>query len=336
MGFEKYKFAPETIARQKDLDPQSKMYESEIGPIKVSWQKFLPKEKGKAEEGAKNKATLFLPGIGIEAGYSSIKELNQSFADYGHVPAYSVFVRPERPGQPDSLQREAEAVIQFIEENHLDEITLAGHSQGGDRSINIANTIQEKHPNVKVRGLILMDSPGLYEQSSKEIKSKFFKDALIETPKSVATREGFNSSFRKRSLGVGTEILFTALKEAWRSKTGFLKRVRGYAGELAKFNEGVEKIQCPIVLIQGEKDLVSDVNKIIPDKEQAKDREEYLKKSLFKKSPYVKMLIAKKLGHHGVPFYRSESVAKTALYMIERSERPEKGEDSELAEDFIE
>ncbi len=43
-----------------------------------------------------------------------------------------------------------------------------------------------------------------------------------------------------------------------------------------------------------------------------------LKEHIFKKSPYVKMVIADKLGKHGLPVFRAESVANTSIGLLER------------------
>jgi len=50
-------------------------------------------------------------------------------------------------------------------------------------------------------------------------------------------------------------------------------------------------------------------------------REKYLNEHLFPGSPYIRMLVPEKLGVHALPFLRPDSIAKTSLYMLQRSKR---------------
>ena len=47
-------------------------------------------------------------------------------------------------------------------------------------------------------------------------------------------------------------------------------------------------------------------------------REKYLKQNLFKKSPFVRMITAEKMGKHGLPVYRAEDVVNASLGTLER------------------
>ena len=117
--------------------------------------------------------------------------------------------------------------------------------------------------------------------------------------------------------------------------------------EMEKKNPRIQEIKAPVVLIVGAKDGVVPLGEIIPFEEEAKieeerismqnqrleleksggtwigkkpfnTREKYLKQNLFKKSPFVRMITAEKMGKHGLPVYRAEDVVNASLGTLER------------------
>jgi hypothetical protein len=197
--------------------------------------------------------------------------------------------------------------------------------------------IQENNPHINIKGLILLGPVGLYEQKASELTKNFIKD-IIKTPKT------------KNSADIAIDSIFDILEEISRAGIDYPKILLEDIKEMAALNKKTSAIKAPIILIQGEKDLVSKPDKIIPLKNREEfdrkkegryqeskkqnnndgktpyvdEREEYLKKSLFSSSPYVKMIIAKKLGHHALPFFRPEDVVKSAIYLLDRYHREQK------------
>jgi len=321
----------------KNEEPEGKaIYATEAGPIEVQWKKFeasKEEEEGQLQEKKKlTQAVLFLPGWAMTAESKSIQPLGQSFADYADAPSYTISTRAEEHDGEDIIYREAEAIRQFIEEKGLSDIVISGHSQGGDKAIDLVNLLQEKNPNIKIRGLVLMDSVGLHEQRESDLIANFTKDSTINTPISVTkkifgTGKNFKGekSFLSRSLTAGADVVFGIIREMGKSGAGYPKRFLNEVANMSKFNSRIENVGVPVVLVHGEEDLISDHNKVAPV-EKSSDREKFLKENLFKKSPYVKMVVAEKAGHHGLPLFRSESVARASLYMLERFYRKEKAE----------
>jgi hypothetical protein len=78
-------------------------------------------------------------------------------------------------------------------------------------------------------------------------------------------------------------------------------------------------------LINGADDSVSSKEEIAPIKEGAENnirlREQYLKNNVFKQSPYVRMIVPSREANHGLPFFRSKSVADASLYLLDRFNR---------------
>ncbi len=308
---------------------ESKEYETEAGKITVSWRKFYPESPENSEK--RDQAVVFLPGWAENAGDKSLDALSRLFAESAENPAYLISTQAKNSA-PDLLNSEAEAVRQFLNETNLKEIILAGYSKGGDKAIDLINLIQKKNPDkIKVKGLILFGPVGLYKQSGAELTKNFIKDA-IETPKT------------KEITGAAIDSIFSILGEIAKTGAKYPKILLEDIKEMAAFNEKISEIESPVILVQGEKDLISSPDKIIspdirreferkkqeryekskqPNREKenvpyADEREEYLKKKLFAKSPYVKMIIAKKMEHHGLPLLRSEAVVKSAVYLLKR------------------
>ncbi len=314
-------FVSSDEAEREEVREGSKTYDTEKGPVEVNWKTFEPsaeKEKKLAQ------AVLFLPGWAMTAESKSLEPLSQSFADYAGAPAYVVSTRLERVPDGGQLNDEAEAIRKFAEDNNLSDVVIAGHSQGGDKAIDLVNLLQNKNPDLKVKGLVLMDSVGLYEQGKVELAAKFAKDSTLDTPNSVVKKMAGagkffkgEKSFLPRSLKAGADVVFGIIREMGKSGTEYPKRFLSEVSNMAKFNEKIKDIRVPVVLVHGEDDPISAHEKIAPV-DKPSEREEFLKDNLFKNSPYVKMVVAEKAGHHGVPLFRSESVARASLYMLER------------------
>ncbi len=300
----------------------NKTYETENGPVEVVWKKFDPNFGAEGSEARKREplagATIFLPGSYLTADSKSIETLNQSFADYAAAPAYAISTRTERPPESDMFREEAEAIRRFIEEKGLSEVVVSGHSRGGDESIDLTALLREKNPGINVRGLVLLDSVGLYDQSEAEFARGNMRDSL-NSLSAAGKSIGSKTAFLKRGLRTATDMLFNNLREFGRSKTGYPARARNELQEMAKMNKNIENIDVPVILVHGEEDPISSPKKVAPVNAPS-EREAYLQENLFKKSPYVRMVVAaaEKAGQHGLPLFHSESVARGSLYMLER------------------
>jgi hypothetical protein len=127
-----------------------------------------------------------------------------------------------------------------------------------------------------------------------------------------------------------------------KSRLNYPSRFKNEILETAAVNSRLAELRVPIILISGAQDPISNPEKIIPPGEEEKvlevweheqqtlevknfsdPREEFLRKNVFPNSPYIRMVVPEKLGHHGLPLYRSKSVARAALYLLKRFERRE-------------
>ncbi|HEY7093916.1 MAG TPA: hypothetical protein VH393_12090, partial [Ktedonobacterales bacterium] len=89
-----------------------------------------------------------------------------------------------------------------------------------------------------------------------------------------------------------------------------------------------QELTMPIVIINGEQDELSRPSRIIPVQRSdnrgisyissLRDRETYLRANLFRKSPYVRMIVARKMGYHSLVAFRPLEVARASLYLLAR------------------
>ncbi|MCJ7829629.1 alpha/beta hydrolase [Patescibacteria group bacterium] len=323
-------------------------YEVDGVPIKVTCREFTPSNK----EFPPNKAIIFLPGWLMGASANSGEKLSQSFADSSGEKTYSIVSRAESI-IPDSLFKEAEAISRFIEDNGLKEATIGGHSEGGSKAIYLVSLLQDK---IKIKGLILLDTPSLFNLEG--LVGKFAKDTFVYTlPHNIKdqykglkrgqtlTKAEIAKSLLSRTgstIGAGIDIMKGVAKELKLSYFDYLERLKSQIQEMERKNSSIPRIKVPVVIISGAKDPLSPRDKIVPKAEEDKAvqdylksiesdlsetdptaiiRGEYLKENLFLESPYVRAIFPEKFGHHGLPLFRPESVAKVSLYLLERYSR---------------
>ena len=270
------------------------------------------------------------------ASVNSAKELNQSFANYSNHVTYSVVTRPESI-VPNSLLKEAEAIRLLIEGLKLEEVIIAGHSEGANKAVDLVSLLQRKNPEIKVRGLILFDMVGLHDQDGWKLALDFAGDTLVDTLPDNLLREK-RGSLSKRAIstvGAGFDLARGLVNEVKLSGLKYPERLTSQIRDMAGKNPRIGEITSPVVLISGAKDPISSRERIVPEAEEDKatkaflqslnsdspkrdPREVYLNAYLFRKSPYFRMVVPDHFGHHGLPLFRPESVAKASLYLLKR------------------
>jgi pimeloyl-ACP methyl ester carboxylesterase len=267
-------------------------------------------------DGNPQEAVIFLAGLQMSPDSETVRPLSESYAESSNRNTYTIqsqLLTESNDAATDDLDlfyEEARAIGEFIKDRGLKDVIIAGYSVGGMRGIDLANVLKND-PEVKVRGLILLSSPGLYEQEEGALKSNLIKDSLF-TPQEVVRRQGEYGKAFGRGLA-GAMSLANVLFKGNKVKREF--------DEMEQYNNRVENIDVPVVVIVGAQDQVVEADKIVPPEIDPRDREEYLKQNIFKESPYVKMVVADKLGKHGLPVFRAESVAAASIGLLGRYER---------------
>ncbi len=318
------------IARKVEKVPQQGeiTYDLETGArIKLQFKEFssdMDKNSEVDEEHIEN-TIIFLPGWEVGAQDSSTERIGKTFAKSSGSAAVAVTTVSEKTGtsnvkeSSDMLYEEAIAVSKYIKEKQFKNITLVGYSVGGNKAIDIAHILQED-PDIEINGLVLLASVGIYEQSPRELTRNLLKDSFVKTPKRLVQQnpQGFKEWFQVAT-DVGAHLTMNMI-----TSKGDIGKVRRGITEMARINPRIGEIKVPVVLISGSDDRVSDAEKLVPIEEgraSIQSRELYLKEHLFVQSPSVQMLVPEKMGNHGLPYFRAESVADTSLYLLKRFHR---------------
>ncbi len=324
----------ENIFGARKEEQKSRNYKLEHGiSAVVSSKCFYPKEKKVVQTESQHNAVVFLPGLSMNPEDSMLKNLGNAYAESSGEETHILKVELSKAAgnkesqEVDLFYEEALALSRFIKEKDFSEVTLVGYSIGGPRVINLAHILQDD-PSLNVKGVILLGSPGLYEQDPGELKKNLLKDSLL-TPLEVLKREKVIRSFARgfnAVMNVGSSLFIGSLGADFRVK------IKRDFSEMEHFNPRISEIKVPVVIVVGTLDKVVQVDKIIPPEDVndiessvegsvALAREKYLKESLFKKSPYVRMITPKKMGKHGLPVFRSEQVAKVSIGLLQRYRR---------------
>ena len=291
------------LSKEAEIKSGNKVYEVEGARIQLGWEKFSSVESWPSSP---YEAVIVLPGWGAKINTKPVDVLGDGYANASRVPTYAVTAEAEQIVD-NSLYKEAEAILKFLQEKGIKKVTLAGYSQDGSRAINLAVLMQERQkidPAVEVKGLVLMEPTGLYEQDAKKMGKKFAYDSLVGTSvgmlKDVVKYAG-RKMWRKRrpiihkalaeswrvnqvpqTLEVGGATLFGMLKDI-RSiinpKSIYWQRAAAQAKEMAKQNPRISQVRCPVVIMVGLKDIVIDRNQIVPpqvEEQVARRRQEVI------------------------------------------------------------
>ena len=318
--------------KPKDEKTQTKTYEISGTNVAVNFEILSPKSSEQDQK--PDQAIIFLPGWSVNAGMKTAEVTGQAFAEAGKQKVFIIDTKPDKVVE-DTLYKEAEAVSRLLKEKGLKRVTIAGYSEGGIRAVDLAVILQQ-NLDIAIDGVILMESAGLYDQESKKkFVGKFLKDNLVDAPPAITKPLfHFNPIPLIRGLRAGTDVIFGMVEEIARTKGNYPKRVRSQIREMIGTQTHIAELQAPVILIQGENDLVSNPEKIIPGYKEmghlAKDeitdrqfdpREKFLQENLFQESPYVRMVTGRKISNHVMPIARAEEVTKVSLYLLERYRR---------------
>ncbi|MFA6353396.1 MAG: alpha/beta hydrolase [Candidatus Paceibacterota bacterium] len=306
-------------------------FKTKEGDITLKWNIFKPDNFKKGENIKPDRVVIFLPGVGLDSDSSSVVESAQDFANASKTISYSISTRTDNPKIENSQAVQAEAIRQFMISHNLQEVTLVGNSQGANKAIELAAILEKEEggeAKIQVRGLILTNPAGLYEQDSKTMKTNFTKDALINTPQSWLKKGGSLSAVG-RTIRVGADIGVYIAKEIVTAPGEFTDRANREAKEASMLNNNTAEIKAPVVVVLGADDLVFDSKKIIPDDSHGlhedhdkrlalqNKRNEALKK-IFPNSSNIKVLEATKSSTHGLHYARSRTVANASIEMLKR------------------
>lgn len=286
------------------------------------------------KEGESGAGVVVLPGVGIEAGGEAGKDFGEAFARASKEPTYVVTTKVMQQLE-NSTYQEADAVKKFLREKGMESVIIAGNSMGGYKAVDLVSILQ-KEKSVDVRGLALLSSVGLRETTPLKLGVEFF---AYDPAVSIVDLRGPESSdkarqhknkpaSRKRADAMGREVIAGIGKYLAEATSGNLttwermavawQRIAAELKTASQVNPRLKEIECPVVLISGDRDLVSGVNELVGSEGDSRSREAHFKKEIFPKSAGVKVIMPKEMGGHGVSILRAQEVAGAAIHSIKR------------------
>lgn len=274
-----------------------KVYRIEGTNIEVAWRKFEPNTRIGDKPPNSHQAIVFLPGWGYTELSKPTAEITQALANYSNLTSWAIDTYTQRGGS-HSLRKEALAVDQLLCDKGIRQTTVVGQSQGGSQAVYLAALSE------KVDALILLDSMGLYGQKLSQFLPRYFIENFSSRLKPDLRsrilhrqymKHGMNEILRQIKLAGGVHRYPHRLFEE-------LKEMLGQ-------NPKNSQINVPVIIVHGANDRTVEVKGIIPVE------------NVFPKSPYVRMVVAEKMGYHGLPAFRPEQVARASLYLLSRWQR---------------
>jgi len=278
----------------------SQTYRLKQAIVQVAWKQYSPAQLLNAQG---KQIIIFFCGWGKSERAQSVQELAQTFADTAGAPTYVLTTKAKHAPKHQSLHAEAEAVKLWVEDRSCEEIIVTGHSEGGKKAVEVAARFGCLSTSKSLKGIVLLNAVGWYDQRAAKIAWNFFWDSLVLTPLTLLQQKRPRLLFRRYFRASG-DITRGAVR-----KTPL--QIGHDLHEMATASPVLDKVRAPVVLVQGVHDPVSSPRKT-GDMRQ-----------MFPNSPWVKRVIAAKLGVHGLPLYRSRAVARCSLYLLARYDRQE-------------
>ena len=281
--------------------------------VRVRWSDFLPPAGADADA-----AIVVIPGWSLAVTSRACWPLYQAFADRSQRRAIAMDTRAT-PMVGDSLFQQAAALARVVRERGLRRVVIAGHSQGGALATNLAAHLMHQASDLTVEGVILLDPVGLYDQAPAHLAVAFVVDALVHTPVALLRfRPSGPGKLRTiyLALRVAADLLggIGADMASSPSIRGYRHRFAAEVAGMAQFNPRLGTLRCPVVLVQGIDDRVSDPRRLALGGGNASRDLSWL----FRASPRVCYLVPTKLGLHSLPLLRPTAIASATLGALRR------------------
>lgn len=266
-----------------------------LGPDRVEYKAHTRSISFKEIEKTNDITVIYFGGTFEPANAESTRELKQSFADYSGKTLFSF-----------TASTDTKKVADFIENIQGDKI-LVEYSQGANKILDLNKELRERK-NDSVQGFVFLEPTAMYEQ--KRLALTFIKQGLKTTkailkqelgiyPKIKRKRE--KEVFKKGKSLLG-EVLSDGIPKVFGVKCEY--SLKEQIRDMSKIHPEIDKIEKPVVIIQGKDDKITDYTKNGPE--------------MFKKSKQVSRILADRHGTHALPIMRSEQVAKVALWELFR------------------
>ncbi|VAW31995.1 hypothetical protein MNBD_CPR01-81 [hydrothermal vent metagenome] len=267
----------------------------------------------------KNTLTIFLPGWSMGVDDATVHILCSEFSDYTKTPTIAIETYANNSltnkliasdTKYDLLHEEALAISLYIKELGIKNVRVVGYSLGGDKAIHLVSILQNDI-NIKIEGLVLLDTVGLYTQKPLKLMVGFIKDLFVSFMKGFSRHSAVPTNVKNVGLQFATDMLWRWVHDVRRAGAKYPARLAHEVAEMTNRNPYMKEITVPVVLISGADDKISDLTQF----------SEKYGKTLFPQSKTVSLFTPKELGQHGLPFYRPAFVVRTSITALARTHK---------------
>lgn len=226
--------------------------ENEGSRVYLDWVKYQNTNIKNSAEGDKpsHPDIILMPGYHTDPESKSIDQMSRSFLasaePLGVENLYSIQTRVE--GAPkDTILLEVEAMKQFLLELNLNELILAGFSQGALKMVKLASVLSKETENIK--GLALINPVGLYKQTPFMMILEF----LLEPVYSLMVSKNIPNT-----INAELDVVSGIIKDWHKSGALFPKILIQEIAEMSNEHPEISSIKCPVIVVQNSLESIVD------------------------------------------------------------------------------
>lgn len=176
------------------------------------------------------------------------------------VTTYEIDGRPKGNFEGNTIDLELEGIRQFaaeLEQTGINKLTLFGHSIGASKAVDLAVSLEEKNPNLKVN-VVLINPAGLYPQDVLDIVKAYAAGAGIN--KDTKNPKRISQDFIPVLINIAASI-FKDMKD---TKLNIFKLWRDQGLKVSEFNANLAKIKSPVMVMVATNDPVFTPEGVFP------------------------------------------------------------------------
>jgi pimeloyl-ACP methyl ester carboxylesterase len=277
--------------------------------VLVTWEEIFPitKETSSTKEASPARAIIISPGWPLKIGpVRGMRKVGEAFANTFSEKTYLIYTC-SRQNVEQPMYYHAQAICKFLAEKKLKSIIFVGHSQGGIKSIDVATQLQHVCLDIHVEGLILINSSGLNDIDKWTFLRLQVVDLNIKTCLAIIKESALEPSLQKKFRSLVKNIaIFCGASEFFRaiwidikpSPRAFLSRFKSEVIEGTTKSPQLEKVEAPVIIIQGEKDHSFNTDKVLVQS-SAQINSDFKTEdfSVFNDNKYTKVLVENLFPH---------------------------------------
>lgn len=308
-------------------------YSLENMQVLITWEEIFPitKDTSSMKETLPTRAIIISPGWPLKIGpVKGMRKIGEAFANTFGERTYLIYTYcDQNVSQP--MYYHAQTICKFLIEKKLKSIIFVGHSQGGIKSIDAAVQLLDMGADICVEGLVLINSSGLNNIGTWTFLRRQVVDLNIKTCLAIIKESAHEPSSQKFRSFIENLTTFGGASEFFRaiwidmkpSPKAFLLRFKNEVIEGTTKSPQLEKVEAPVIIIQGAKDHSFNTDKVLVQNgtqtNTAKTgHAKVCVEDLFPHSPYVRLLRVERFGIHLLPFFRPKAIAQASRQLLKK------------------